>query len=415
MTEPLIEQSPGSISFTWASAAIRIIVSRYSNKKDAGEIKIQHLNGAKAAAQLEHQTLNFMAPKGKPDLIKFLKGKYAEGYQWEQMINDLCYHTLEIMRRGEPVELVGIEGEVEPQEWLLHPILPMDEPTVIFGRHGSGKSMMGQFFYTLVTSPGAKHDEVLSQLGLRLRDEPLVGIYLDWESNPRTMKWRAQAMARGMRIYPPPIIYRKMFHPLAQDIEAIQDIVAEHKATFVLIDSLLGASAGDANKTEPASDFFAALRSLNVSSLIIAHHAKDPGSNKTIYGNTIFGDRPRHIWEIQSEVDNITNTRSVAFTHNKHNISPKFPDIGFQIRIDNDANTIIVERDDEAARSVLPETQPEAAMRILAGGSMHYTKLASEIGISPGSCNSVLERLMKQEKVTRLGKGMYGLRFPGDE
>lgn len=74
---------------------------------------------------------------------------------------------------------------------------------------------------------------------------------------------------------------------------------------------------------------------------------------------------------------------------------------------------IRIERNDDAARDVVPETQPAEAMRILSRGSVHYahyTKIAAEMGVAPKNANTVLDRLVKAGKVTRLGKGMYGLR-----
>ena len=411
-SEPLIEQSPGSLSFTWADSCLQILVTRYSNKKDSGEMKILHLNGDNSKAQLMFTRFDFMSHDRKDKTIKQLNSKYPD-YEWEQIIEKVSLDTVRLMRQGEPVQLIESVGEIHRQEYLAHPLLPINEPTILFGDGEAGKSLIAQMLYILVTSPGACNDEVLSQLGLKLRDEPCVGGYLDWERGYHIMNYRYKALCKGMRIWPPPMHWKRCSAPLADDIEAVHTFINEYKINFLVIDSLGVACGGDLNTPDVALRFFAALRALNVTTLILGHNRKGDGE-KSIFGSVFFQTLPSVIWQQMGQYDKGADIISAGLVNKKNNIGPRFNDIGFKVYFDDIDMTIRIERNDEAAKTVLPETQPEEALRILAGGSMHYTKVASEMGIASKNANAVLDRLVKQEKVTRLGKGMYGLRFPDE-
>ena len=413
MNEPTIDQTPGSLSFTWADSCLQILVTRYSNKKDSGEMKILHLNGDGARAQLMFTRFDFMSHDRKDKTIKQLNSKYPD-YEWEQIIEKVSLETVRLMREGEPMQLIDSTGEIRRMEYLAYPLLPINEPTVLFGDGEAGKSLIGQLLYVLVTSPGARNDEVLSKIGLRLQEEPCIGGYLDYERGYNIMDYRYKALCKGMRIWPPPMQWRRCSVPLADDIEAVHKFIGDHDIDFLVIDSLGVACGSDLNGPEAAIRFFSAIRSLNVTVLVLAHNSKGEGT-KTIYGSTFFQTLASAIWQQRGQYDTDTDTVSAALQNTKNNIGPRFKDIGFKAYFDDPNMTIRIERNDEAAKNVLPETQPEEAMRILAGGSAHYTKVAAEMGIASKNANTVLDRLVKQEKVTRLGKGMYGLRFAGDE
>ena len=78
-----------------------------------------------------------------------------------------------------------------------------------------------------------------------------------------------------MNVDPFYIKYRSCALPLYQDLEQIKEAIDYYGANLLIIDSLGLASGGEPKETEPALKFFAALRQLKTTSLILGHNSKN--------------------------------------------------------------------------------------------------------------------------------------------
>ena len=101
-------------------------------------------------------------------------------------------------------------------------------------------------------------------------------------------------------------------------VSHIQNKIQETHTDVVIIDSL-GASVGaDLNATEPAFQFFTALRQLPVTPLIIAHTAKDINNKrKTVYGNAYYSNEARVTWEITKQQEPDSSELTISLFNRK--------------------------------------------------------------------------------------------------
>ena len=222
---------------------------------------------------------NLSAPKGRMDFARGLqrriKDERAEIIEWEDVIERSFVAVLVAESKGEPiVDIDGWDEAPEFRSYALDPVAPRGEPTILFAPGGTGKSYLS----------------LALALSVQLGREIVPGIppamtgpvlYLDWETNAKTVKTRIRKIAGGSGFDPPRIAYRRCTAPLADDAEQLSTEIAKRGIVLVVIDSAgaaIGSQGeyGDAN--EGALRFFEAIRVLgsDLTVLVIDHVAK-PG------------------------------------------------------------------------------------------------------------------------------------------
>lgn len=199
--------------------------------------------------------------------------------------------------------------------------------------------------------------------------------------------------------------YRHMVRPLASDIEAIRLLVAETRAQILIIDSLGPASGGDLNATQPALDFFGALSQLRVTSLILAHTAKNSdGKTRSVYGNGFYENEARNIWEIKALQEPGDDSLEVGLFHRK-----PLPFYGkqkpFGYRLDfTDTTTIITPQNPEVVKEFHASmgTQKQIEHYLLEEGQSTTEHIAEVLSLSEGSVQQALKRLKAKGQATCL-------------
>ena len=162
-------------------------------------------------------------------------------------------------------------------------------------------------------------------------------LYLDWEEEEDIMKSRIYSLQKGLGIENPEdaegIVWEKMVGPLEDSIEKLSSVVSEHDIGYIIVDSLNPALGGRSIDSESVESFFFALRSLNVTSLLIDHANKagERSGKFEIYGSAFKYARARNVYEISKVQNNESDKVEVVFYHRKANDS-KFQSLkGFTI------------------------------------------------------------------------------------
>jgi hypothetical protein len=330
--DPSVFPQPGGYRFYWPLEKIQITVKRLSDERrtqsTSAEIRVE--SDDPAAPGHVHQTrLNLTSTQAKSGLVKKLR-EFNEALDWEGIVETLCYQTLELHRQGEPLRIIGNQPLTGGVKYRLWPICPEAMPAIIFGEGGTGKSFLALLAAILVQS-GRR------AVGLR----PAQGnvLYLDYETSAETQNERVKAICAGLNLPETTINYRYCFHPLAEDIETIQDMVAEKQVSFLVVDSLGPACGGDPNEAELAIRMFNALRELHVTSLLIDHVAKNlqDGQKASPYGSVYKTNLARSVWQIKPVKDLEDFHTRVALYHRKVNFGPlKRDGLGFGLTYQND-------------------------------------------------------------------------------
>lgn len=346
--------------------------------------------------------LNLTSSSARKRLADQLTEQYS--IDWFTILEQLCVLTLTREREGEPWLCLTSEDKVEPVRYLLPPLLPQGEPTVIYGPGGSGKSLFALLLGALVAT-----DEAAPKLNLAPTSRVCV-LYLDWETNASEVRRRLHRLAKGLGIREPvKLRYRRCVQPLADDVEILKEAVLEFKAGLLIVDSLAPACGGDLSVPETAMSFFRALRSLNCTSLVVAHPAKN-SERKTIFGSVFYTNLARSVWEVQTYQDVGGNSISLSLFHRKSNLSRLQRPFGLEFLFEGDLGAIKV-----FPRTVVdvPEVGEKAPVweRIMAllprSGPLKPKEVAERLGAPDSTVRKELARMRDRRLVVQLSDGRY--------
>jgi len=354
------------------------------------------------AKKLHSATFNFTSTRTRSEWKKVLEGR-APITDWFEVLEQLCDAVTRVVQEGEPVQVITTSDEVEPPSYVLRPILLYKQPVVLFGDRGSTKSYTAQAFAYLLA---------LGHMGKLLDFEPervaTKPLYLDWEDTPGTLRWRFRCLSKGTGLPSAQIAYRRCSRTLASDTEQIRSVILSGGYDYLIIDSLGPACGGDLNAPQPALDFFGALRSLNVSSLVIAHTAKGQAgrSRRSVFGSVFFENAARSIWEINAETED--GCVSAVITHIKMNGGPKEPPIGLKFIFEKGSTMIVGAKAEEVAAAAGTMTIREKILQVLDDlPSAATNRIADDIGEVQGTVRTTLNRMKVAGLIAKLATGAW--------
>lgn len=256
--------------------------------------------GNSPARKLSWGRLKLDSESGRSALAKLLDGKLPD-FDWATALGQISDMTFTAWQEGSPtVRLVDVAAPPKPQ-YLIDPLLPLNETTILYGDGDAGKSTVSMALALCVAlgrgMPGFSPP----------RRGPV--LYLDWETNPETHKRRADRIAAGMNeALSPHIHYRQVLRPLGDEARMIRHEVARTRAVLVIVDSLgFGSGAGESiNDSSVAVAAMNALRTLGVTRLALHHMShesvKSPGSGSAPGGSRYYRNAARCLWEVHRSV-----------------------------------------------------------------------------------------------------------------
>lgn len=337
MSKPQIDERIGGYDFTWEAEKVKISVTRIKEHRDNRVTIWLVISSTKTkGASLLHQAeFNLASSRTMKELVNFMGDKYDA--PWDTIIEQLRFYILERVRQGEPVMALSTEdADIEPPTYLVNPLLPEHQPTIMFGDPGVGKSYISLLIYICLLLPW--HD---NPFGLTVPDHSFRPLILDYETDHKTALWRLRCLQEGMGLPPLTLYYRRCYIRIADDLEQIQVAMDEVNTECLIIDSLAQACGGDLLKADIAGDFFSALRKLNTTSFIIAQNQKDPElKKKSIFGSAIYEYYSRSIWEAKKAQTAGEDEIHIALHHRKSNESKLYKPTGYRFYFNEDKTTI---------------------------------------------------------------------------
>src|SRR5262249_25640640 len=128
--------------------------------------------------------------------------------------------------------------------------------------------------------------------------------YLDWETSREDLDDRVYRHALGLGVPAPAglIGYRQMERPLAQDEAAIRAEIHRLRSEFLIVDSWAPACGVGADGSDATMAAIAAVRSLGLPCLALAHVSKAMADSKGAarpYGSVFNNNLARNAWEIK--------------------------------------------------------------------------------------------------------------------
>jgi hypothetical protein len=416
--EPTLSTITGGYKLEWQGLNLKVIIDHIVSDTDS-EIAVYdndvpiYISGFKLLS-ISHKT----------ELSRALHKQ--KNIDWDKIINQISTLVLAEIRRGEEVIWLTSDYGKQAPEYLLKPMFIKNSPNIIYADQSSAKSLFMTLLDIVLQIPeyeseqGFKFSELL---GLE-SDKFHKVLFLDWENNPYITGWTKQCLVRGLggnidgEI---PIAYLHCALPLYKMLGHIQSKIEETKADTIIIDSL-GASVGaDLNATEPAFQFFTALRQLPVTPLIIAHTAKDINNKrKTVYGNAYYSNEARITWEITKQQEagkpeltiTLFNRKPAPFTAIH---SP----LAFRFLFDNDKTYVGKAEPTQDKQNISDDFKSEPqdiVAEIIETADKHLTpqEIANKAGLKSSTVRSCVKRL-KDDKSSGIKHYKDGYGYEGEK
>jgi len=397
----------------WHDAAIIATVNNVrSHSRDGrvtGELTIT-TNTESPSILLPSTSFNFSADRTRTSQAKALAEKYDLSINWTEVFDYLGHKIQELARAGEDVSEVWASDEIISVEWLLESIIIKGQPNVIFGEKGVSKSTLAYICGAILCLPWQDNP-----LELKVCGKSIVSLVLDWERDKSAFDYYLSRLKRGMNMPAFRLFYRRCNMPLAEDIEPIAQKIEETGASLLIIDSLGRAAGGqdvDLKGSSSADSFLRALRSLNITSLIIGQTSKpqygEKSSKKTIYGSTFFTYYASNVLELCHSEDDTGDTKHLALFHRENNFTRKSAPMGLRMDFHEDGGINIEREPVSTAEFSQKITTQVRVLEVLKSGPMEVKELAQELDISESNVRMSLSRLSKKGKIVKIGKE-YGL------
>lgn len=406
MSLPAITECVGGYIYDWDEEHVHIEVSRLrGDSKGAvhGEVVIQ-TSAPGYAPHLHQAQFNFSSTASRKALGKNLTDQYQT--RWTEILEQMCVHTLERFRKGEPVVELWTSDDVAPPEYLLDPLIIKNYPSIIFGDPSTAKSTVSIILSQIMQLPWADNP-----LGLAAPARPIRCLFLDWETDYETVRWQLTTLQRGMGLPALMLSYRSCALPLSQDVDQIRRHIIDTQSDLIIIDSLGLAAGGELKETGPALAFYTALRQLKTTALILAHTSKDrENKRKTVFGSVFFEAKARNIWEITKSQDHNDNELSIGLRHHK---PPPFgklcAPLGMRL-VFGEGTMQVLETDPTNISEFAEKLGVQQRILIhLKGGPATPKELAEALEISDGHARKAIFELTKRGKVVKTTGGGYGL------
>lgn len=353
---------------------------------------------------LYKSTLNLSSGSARMSLVKSLPSDNSTN--WKSLINEMCTEVLSRLDVGEPLTRVGNDYKIAGVQYLVKPLLRLNQATLLFGKGSEWKSFFALLLCLMVRAAWAPNC-----FNWEMDGKPREVIYLDWETDPDTFAWRRQCLVNGLGLPDVELNYRRCTRILSDDLEAIQQFVADTDAGLVVIDSAGEACGGEMKEAGTVNEFFRAVRELQTTVLVLHHQPKDEiTKRKTPYGSTYFVNNPRSVWHICKAQEVGESSFSVALYHEKANDSNLFPPIGLRVSYDNAAGTTFVELQD--VRRV-PElvgglSLKEQIYQVLEQGAMGVKDIATELDTTEATIRTKLNA--NKGDFIKGNNGLWGLK-----
>ncbi len=388
-----------------------------SNSFD-GELTISCPSAGTVDGVIEWGVMNLLAPRTREGIAKRL-GERVTG-DWGQYLDLFCREVVRLERQGEPLQRTDPEARSTPLRYLLGPMLPRGMPTLLYGEGGTGKSTLAAAVALSVESGSSVFT------GWTVAETAPV-LILDWEATREIWQDRLNAVARGARLSPRAVAYRACRRRLADDAEAIADLVTENGFGLVIVDAVnqaFGVAHAEADPAEAAIKAFTTIREVSgtdVTWLLIDHVTgeamRQNGSGETplkSYGSVSKQWLARQMFYLAGEREATATRQELVLKHTKANYSWKMAPLGIVIeRQGEDIRFDFTEKiTDESLAKQLP--LPQRVLAELREGAQDPGALRSALGMKATKDDvarmlTALGRMVKRGLVIRLADGRYEL------
>lgn len=412
LTAPKVRRIGDDFEYDYRVHGIRFELTGISYSRQGFHARLTVWAGDGQPMKLSWGLLKLDSARERGALAKDLIA-YLPDFDWATALGQVADMTFASWQEGSPtVRLADVAAPPKPQ-YLVDPLLPLNETTILYGDSDAGKSSLAMWL-ALCVALG------LEAPGFTLpRRGPV--LYLDWETNPETHKRRADRIAAGMGMaLSPDIHYRQVLRPLGDEVRSIQHEIARLGAVLVIVDSLgfgSGSAGESINDSAVAVAAMNALRTLGVTRLALHHMSHEsvrtPGTGAAPGGSRYYRNAARCLWEIRRSVVS-PQVANVGLYNRKMNDDARREDpLAWEIDYgDTRGGPIRFSKcdleDDPGLRANM--SLADQLAYLLRDGALAVPQLADEVDATPETIRKTLRGAGRFVQVT--GTPLWGLRAP---
>lgn len=378
----------------WEAEQLTIEVERIREGREGhtiGEIKIT--TDAPGYDHYLHRSMfTLSSQQSRRQLARDMQERYPIE-SWDAVLEQLYWMSAEHYRMGEPIVFAGNSDHPLETPYLLYPLLPEGQPTMIYGTGGCGKSWLADYIALSVQLPYQSHQWSPRQANV---------LFLDWETDALTFGSRIKRLKAGLG-FPDDLTirYRRCWQTLADDMEHIKRMVDEHHIGLVIIDSCGGACGGDISLPEPVNRFYAAVRYLGCTSLLI-HHV--PKADNVPFGSAYFFNWARAVFFVKkADEGDADNELNVGIFHKKANEAALSSSRGFLFRFLEESVTVNFKQltdTDEFLQQLSCRVRIEQSLKL---GSMTIDELVATTSETRDTITRTLRRMREKDQAFQMG------------
>jgi hypothetical protein len=355
-------------------------------------------------------SFNLSSLSARSTTAKFLGGRDPVP-NWPEILERFCIGVLRLHREHGLTTIGGPERKPVAARMMLKPLLAVGKPTIVFAPGGHGKSTLAVAVAVAVQTgteiiPGMRPDPSLTA--------PV--LVLDWEEDEDAWDAQLRAVCAGAGIRVPVVQYQPCAGALADQVEEISELVAEHCIGLVIVDSVeaaCGSGREHEGWNERAQRLMDALRELRVASLLLDHVAgtdigQDTPANKMI-GAVAKINRARSVFELRAEKEPTADRIELVLRDTKRNGRARVPTMSFATVFEDfdesdTARRIRYERCEVQAPELVSRLSlADQISRALRSGAMTVGAVAGELDAKPAVIRAILNR--NKERFAKLPLG----------
>jgi hypothetical protein len=398
MANPTLERHGDSFLLVWAEHGIGFGIDRLKDTSDGlkAELTVEGIAPDARGRLLGPVNLNLLSSESQTRLANAL-AKRVNGLTsdlWHAMVIRACSMVSAQWRAPAPTIDLATIDDIEEVPYLIPGLIPTGETTVLYGDGESAKSLLAlRIAYSVAhhtplpwgswpTTPGAV-------------------LYLDWETNPKTVALRLRRIALAEVQAPPAIHYRQCFRALHDELPSIREEISKKDVALVIVDSIGFAASGALVEDETARTAMNALRSMSPATrLVVAHVSREAAQQAKgkvkPFGSAFFWNAMRSGIEVRrAEDDPNPDVMHLGLYHWKANDGEHHRPIAMSVAFEGRRGSIdfqaadIQEVPDLAARTSISSRLYE----ILRRGQADTKTLATELDEAEATVAKTLKRM----------------------
>jgi hypothetical protein len=346
--------------------------------------------------------LGLASTQSREAVVRKLSSMLAK-VPWRALLEATCRSTAQALRRSSVTVTLHGQRATGPR-YLVDPLLPLHQPTVLIADGGSGKGYLSVAL-ALAVGDGAP---LPSNLHAAIRCPVL---YLDWESDAEDLDDRVYVVSRGLGLgCVAGLHYRRMVRPLVDEAPALRAEVSRLGIGFLIVDSLAPASGPEPESADAAIRTHNAIRSLGtLSSLCLAHLSKaaaDQRGPARPFGSVFIQNLARSVWEMRR--DGESEDLLAGLYHRKVNRGRLCSPLALRFHFTEQAVSLTRADIQEAPELAARTTVGQQVLAALRPGAKTIPRLAEELDLGHDTVRRTLQRLAQRDKVVRLSEGHGG-------